>query len=73
MIHCENGHVTCKGNGKELLEDLACIAKAVASTMREQNISERKANMITLCLVYSALSGGVKKADNEFVEIREEQ
>lgn len=62
MIHCENKTVTCKGKGSELLEDLACIAKAVASTMREPNISERQANMITLGLVYSALSGGVKKA-----------
>lgn len=72
MIHCKNKTVTCKGTCGELLEDLGCIAKAVAATMCSDDISERTANTVTLGLVYSALSGGVKSADGEFVEVKEE-
>lgn len=69
MIKCENGRTICCGSGKEILADLACVAKAVACTMTERNISECNANATIMSLIYTALNGSVKTArDNKETE-----
>lgn len=61
MIHCENGHVTCKGKGKELLLEFISVASSMAEIMADTGVED--AVNVLPALVRAAAEIGVQKKE----------